>query len=131
MTLNAQPDVKTPENAAVTTPPPASAAPPPAPTPEDKMAEITKKHETDIKRLTDDAERRVRELTDRMNAVTGYSTRQVRSLETALKTAQDKLKELDPQAGEAVELTRYRTDEDWHGRIRSNTPPLCPTFATS
>jgi hypothetical protein len=89
---------------------PAVASAPPVPTPEKQMAEIEARSKAAIDKVTTDAQRAVREATERINAVTGFHERRYKSLEAALRTAQGKLQELDPTAGDAVRLAQYETD---------------------
>ena len=96
--------------AASTTTTPAVAAAPPVPAPEKQMAEIEARSKAAIDKLTADAERRVREATERINAVTGYHERRYKALEAALRTAQGKLQELDPTSGDAVRLAQFEAD---------------------
>jgi len=96
--------------ASTTTTAPAVASAPATPAPEKQMAEIIAQNKAALDKLTSDAERRVREATERINAVTGYHERRYKALEAALKTAQSKLQELDPNSGDAVRLAQYETE---------------------
>jgi len=109
MTLEQKPGVPPPAATVTVTPPPAPVAP--VKTPEEIAAEVRAKYEADLKKLTEDTERKVREATDRINAVTGYHERRYKAQEAALKAAQQKLQELDPNAGDSIELARYRTND--------------------
>jgi hypothetical protein len=89
---------------------PAVASAPIVPAPEKQMAEIEARSKAAIEKVQADAQRAVREATERINAVTGYHERRYKSLESALRTAQGKLQELDPGAGDAIRLAQYETE---------------------
>ena len=111
MTLQPTPVASTVAVAATTqTTAPAVASAPVVPAPEKQMAEIEARTKAAIDKVQADAQRAVREATERINAVTGYHERRYKALEAALRTAQGKLQELDPQSGDAVRLAQFETD---------------------